>query len=812
MSGLWTVFRRELGAYFNSAIAVIFLIVFVVFTNGLYMLQFFPIGKADMRILFGSLPFALNIFIPAVSMRLWTEDKKGNTFELLMTFPLRPYELVLGKFLASFVFYLFALVTTLTVPLMLHMIGRPDAGPILGGYLGAIFSGALFLAVGIFISGLCKDQIVAFILTMIATFAFFFTGTDLFASFLDGWTSGLGSFVKDHVGMASHLDGFSKGVIDLRDLLYFLVMTSVFLFLNGLSLEGRFRPRARMVFSGAVVVCVLSAVLVNWLTADVALGRFDLTEGRAYTVSGASAKILKNLKVPVTAKLFITPSDSMPTALKTLEREVTDKLEELKRVSDNKFKYKVTHVEALQEGDETLRKTLQGQGVAPFQVESIQRDEVGVKLIYSTLIIEYKEKTGEALPRVVPQTLHDLEYQLLSRIYKMTLEEKPRIAIFAPVKEEMLSEDLNRILAGEDDKPQKRYEDEYKTASLLIRNNGYEVSRIALGANDPIPEKTNMLIALKPGRLSERQRYEINKYLYQGGTLFLAAQSFEFTFAREERGVEAVPQKLDLDINRLIEKWGVKINEEMLFDENSQVISLTTGQTVGPFALQMPVKFPNQIIVEEANINRSASVTSRVPSLAYLWGSSLDLADAVMKPLSLKATVLFTSSARSWKVPNDGSVRLTAENTRPPANFAGKLPLAALIEGQFTDTFGGNVPVWTEGEAVEQEKLEGAKPGRLLVVGDSRAFSEDLIQTPGNLNLFANIIDGLALGEDLVQIRSKTVVTRDIRRLTTAEKLWYKFFTVLMVPLVLVIVAVVRIFLRKKEKEFYLSAAGAASP
>src|SRR3990167_7738603 len=123
MRNLFTIFRRELGAYFNSAIAYIFLIVFILFANGLFMLQFFQIGKADMRMFFGSLPFILTIFVPAISMRLWAEDKRGNTFELLLTFPMKPAELVLGKFLASFIFYLFALASTLTIPLMLQWIG-----------------------------------------------------------------------------------------------------------------------------------------------------------------------------------------------------------------------------------------------------------------------------------------------------------------------------------------------------------------------------------------------------------------------------------------------------------------------------------------------------------------------------------------------------------------------------------------------------------------------------------------------------------------------------------------------------------------
>jgi len=135
ISHLLTIFRRETAAYFNQAIAYIFIIVFVILNGGLFMTQFFLIGLADMRSFFMTLPFVLSVFIPAVTMRTWAEEKRGNTLELLLTFPMGPHELVLGKFLAGCLFYLAALLGTLTIPLMLMMLGSPDLGIVFGGYL-----------------------------------------------------------------------------------------------------------------------------------------------------------------------------------------------------------------------------------------------------------------------------------------------------------------------------------------------------------------------------------------------------------------------------------------------------------------------------------------------------------------------------------------------------------------------------------------------------------------------------------------------------------------------------------------------------
>ena len=149
MQNTLTIFRREFAAYFNSPIAYIFIIAFLVLNSGLFMTGFFLNGAADLRVFFGNLPFFLIFFIPAVSMRLWAEDKRTGTFELLMTLPMRAREVMLGKYLAALAFYLVALAGTLPLPIMVMALGNPDVGAIWSGYIGAALLGALYLAIGI---------------------------------------------------------------------------------------------------------------------------------------------------------------------------------------------------------------------------------------------------------------------------------------------------------------------------------------------------------------------------------------------------------------------------------------------------------------------------------------------------------------------------------------------------------------------------------------------------------------------------------------------------------------------------------------
>ena len=239
MNGALTVFRREFAAYFNSPIAYIFIIAFLVLNSGLFMTGFFLSGTADLRGFFGNLPIFLIFFIPAVTMRRWAEDKRLGTFELLMTLPMGASQVMLGKFLAAFAFYLIALAGTLPLPIMISVLGNPDVGAMVSGYIGAALLGALYLGIGTFTSGLMRDQISAVILGIMACFLVFIVGVPGVAATIDGWIPGFGAFLQEFIGLSGHYENMLRGVVSLGGLTYFLGMTAVFLTLNTLWLEGR---------------------------------------------------------------------------------------------------------------------------------------------------------------------------------------------------------------------------------------------------------------------------------------------------------------------------------------------------------------------------------------------------------------------------------------------------------------------------------------------------------------------------------------------------------------------------------------------
>lgn len=817
-----SIFTRELSSYFNSPIAYIFIFVFIVLNASIYMSQFFLIGSADMRSFFNLLPIILCVFIPAITMRLWAEERKGNTFEMLLTFPMRTSHLVLGKFIASFVFYLITLAGTLTVPLMLFLIGNPDAGQIFSSYAGAVLMGAFFLSVGIFISGLCRDQIVSFIVAMIVCFFLYMTGLDFIASIVDGWLPGVGTFLKANFGMTAHLDTFYRGVVDNRDILYFVVMTAAFLALNIFSIEDRLKPKAKIIFSAAVGVCIAISVLFNFLFTDIPLGRHDLTEGKLYTVTETTKNILKVLKAPVTVKLYISEAQKMPTAMRALEQDIKDRLDEMRVISDGKLRYEVFHMEVAGAetdpgaAEETARGKLQEKGIRPFQVRSVEQDQMDIKLVYSAVSIAYKEKAEEIIPALTPQNLNNLEYELISKIYRMTLDEVPQVAMVAPFTRRVVDPQMRALLSQMGQSAPEQYvDDKYSVLAAALQYEGYRLNRIQISKESPISKGLKTLIVVDPSVLSDRQRYEISRFLHEGGSVFLAAQPYEYQYGRSGRaGIEIVPQRKELNVNDILNRYGVGLSDQMLMDESSDTISISGAMNIGPFEVSVPVKAPMQILVTQEAMNRDVSIAGRLSSMLYLWGSGLDIDRKRVEELGIKTTVLFTTSKKSWALPFKGGA-LSPEDVAPlRGDYQPDIPLAALLEGQFPDVFEGrDVPSWPGKEGVADASVETPdkkvaplepKTGRLLVVGCFKMLQDDIIRNGGMLDFFINSIDALTLGGELINIRSHREIERKIKPLSKAEKLWYRFLTILCVPCVFVVGGGVRVVWRRKEKEQYV--------
>lgn len=236
MRATWAVFRKEIRAYFVSPIPYVLIVLFSLGVTFAFFERgwFFVLRQANLDGLFAALPWAFAFAVPAIAMRLWSEESRGGTIETLMTYPARSRDLVLGKFLAAWVVIAACLLSTAGLVVTTAWLGDVDHGPAIGGFLGAMLLGGSYLALGQWLSGLTRNQIVAFLLALVSC---------LVMSVLLEWVgesaTGVPGDVASSLSVAARFRAIGRGVLDLRDVLYFASFIGFFLYLNAESVENR---------------------------------------------------------------------------------------------------------------------------------------------------------------------------------------------------------------------------------------------------------------------------------------------------------------------------------------------------------------------------------------------------------------------------------------------------------------------------------------------------------------------------------------------------------------------------------------------
>ena len=239
MNATLTVLRRELTGYFATPVAYVFIVIFLVMTGvfTFYLGGFFERGLADLEPFFRFHPWLYLFLVPAISMRLWAEERRAGTIELLLTLPVTTGQAVLGKFLAAWLFLGLALLLTIPIWLTVNYLGDPDNGVILAAYAGSWLMAGGMLAIGSCMSAITRSQVIAFILAVAACFVFLLSGLPMVMNLFSGWAP---QFVLDGIAslsFLSHFSDISRGVIDLRDLVYFVLVTGFWLVANVIVLE-----------------------------------------------------------------------------------------------------------------------------------------------------------------------------------------------------------------------------------------------------------------------------------------------------------------------------------------------------------------------------------------------------------------------------------------------------------------------------------------------------------------------------------------------------------------------------------------------
>lgn len=239
MSGTLSIYRREVKSYFSTPLAYVFLVIFLALAGfQTFRNDFFLSGQASLATFFEQVPFLLLLFVPAIAMRLWAEERKSNSIELLFTLPITSAQAVLGKFLAAWTVLLLALALTFPMVLTVAWLGTPDRGPIIGGYLASLLLAGTFLAVGSFFSSLTRNQVIAFVLGVVACGALYYAGSPAVLKWLSGAVAPAAAEFLENFSLQRLFESLGRGVVELRDLWFFAVITGGWLTGNVLVLDN----------------------------------------------------------------------------------------------------------------------------------------------------------------------------------------------------------------------------------------------------------------------------------------------------------------------------------------------------------------------------------------------------------------------------------------------------------------------------------------------------------------------------------------------------------------------------------------------
>ncbi len=731
MSAIRTVARRELKALFDQPTAYILLVVFIAVNDFLFFRQAELYGVASLRPMLDFLPWLLLFFVPAVTMRALAEDARSGMLEVVLAQPITELELLLGKYAGQLLFLWTALALTLPIPLGLTLGARVQFGLVLAQYIGSALLAAGLAGVGVWASSVTRNQITAFILAVAVMFVLVLVG-------LDPLVVGLPlrlSTIAASLGVLSHFTGIDRGVIDLRDAIYFLTLAAIFLLLAFFALMRRkLTPRGVPLQRLRLGVLLLAAamVVVNLFGRHIG-GRLDLTPGKAFTLSRATKQLLGDLKDLVTIKLFA--SSALPPEVAFLKRDVDDLLRDYRAAGRGKVRLVVRDPSA----DTAASHEARNLGIPPVQFNVVGRSELQVKQGWLGIAVQYAEGV-KTIPFV--QQASDLEYRLTSDIRALTRTDKPVIGFAAPV--DPISIRTRRSFESLQDQLGRQY----------------TVKPVALaGDTAPLPAGIRVLaIAGSPDSLKPKEVERLRDFLARGGSMLVMANGMGLS----PQAPIAFAKPVALD--SLLGPYGVSIRSDMVYDlaSNENVaVPAQFGQVLLPYPLWV-----------RALSTRASPVNAELGGILLPWVSTIDTARAPAGTV----TPLFTSSRAAGV--EEATALLSPAREFRREQLAPRL-LAALVQ------------------PLAKDSSKGLR-GRLIVVG-SADFASDRYasNSPENAVFTLNAVDWLAQDAALISIRSKNRAPPPLVFTSGTKRDAVKYGNLIGVPLLLIEAGALRLWRRR---------------
>lgn len=806
------IYRREISSFFTGMTGYIVIFVYLLI-NSLFMWilpgewNILNSAYASLEPLFVISPWVFLFLVSAVTMRMVAEEKRSGTMELLLSRPLSEGHIIYGKYLASVTLVLLSLLPCIIYYLSVSILGDPpgniDSGGTLGAGLGLFFLAAVYASIGIFASTLSSNQVVAFIISVIMGFILF-AGFDSFA-LLPGFKK-LDEFII-MLGINEHYKSMSRGVIDLRDISYFVVTVLIFTEASRLVLSARRwkrgsdvpranRPSGRISsYAGMVIILVLLAFMSSFISF-----RIDLTSDKRHTLSDQTKEILSELENDVFFQVYL--DGEMPVAFKKLRRSVRSTLEEFRVFSGRKVDYQFINPSGAENEEERSRRQLSliDKGLLPVTV--FDNDEEGgrsEKMIFPGMILNYNTvevpvnflKNNPSLPPEVnlSNSVEGLEYELIQAISTLASDTVHKVA----------------FIEGHGEL------DEMELADITLEMARYfTVDRGSINGEAGILDDYSAIIIAKPTlEFSEEDKLVIDQYIMNGGkVLWLIDEVMVNADSLALGGTVALYKPLNIE-DQLF-KYGVRINPVLIQDTDCLIIPLSS--TISGSRQIIPVPW---IYYPLLQTNSRMPVTRNINKVKSEFVNSVD---TVGQDPDVTKEILLASSRNSRTVNPPMLIRLDDyKNTPPEEAFTESfIPAAVLLEGRFSSLYSNRM--LSSGDIDFKSK---SKDTRMIVVADGDIIRNEVSivgnrvspqalgvdrysgQTFGNKDFIINCLNYLVDDKGLLSLRSRELKVRllDRDRIRENRLSWQLVNTLGPLLLVLAAGAVLMIVRKKKYAE-----------
>ncbi len=766
---MFAILRKEINSFFSSPIGYLVIALFLLL-NGLFLWVFkgefnvLDYGFADLSSFFLLSPWILLFLIPAVTMSSFSEEKNQGTLELLLTKPISHFKIVLGKYFGALILIILALIPTLLYVVTIYLLGDPagnlDLASVLGSYLGLLFLISSYTAIGIFASSITSNQIVAFIVGVFICFLFYFG--------FDGIADYFSSSSLDKLGMNSHYKSMGLGVLDTRDLLYFLSISILFVLLTlGRINTKEFDKKEALI----LILLPLSLIVINIFSAKIGLyERFDLTSDNRYTLSDAALNTVADVDSPIIVDVFL--EGDFPSEFRKLKSETRQILEEFSAYNQNiKFSF-INPIED-DENRDLVIKQLTDRGLTPLQLSIQESGKSSQELIFPWGLASYnnqtvkiplvKNKIGATQQELVNNSVQNLEYAFADGFSKLVNPKKRKVA----------------VLRGNDQLENKYIADFVTTLRDYYFIAPFTLDSVANNAQGTL-DKLNgfdLIISAKPTlAFSEEEKLVLDQYTMNGGkSLWLIdAVAMDKDSLYNESG-KSVAIGRDLNLTDFFFKYGLRINPVLVNDMYSAPITLAIGE--GSQAQFQPVKWQYSPLAKSAS---NHPIVNNLNLVKFDFANQIDtLKNGISKTILLKSSPL----SKLDGTPLEISLDIVTQEPDPSRYTRGNQNLAVLLEGEFTSVYNNRIKPFE----LSEEKNKSI-PTKMVIIADGDVIKNEFGrngpqelgfdkwtgQTFGNKEFLLNAVNYLLNDDGLINIRSKEIAIAflDQQKITDQKTKW----------------------------------------